>query len=161
MKNILLTTLATVVVPGGAVILVPYLILQATGDLTTPVAGVIEAICVVLALVGLSMVVWVSVSFVSHGKGTPIPIEPPKNFIAAGLYRFVRNPMYFGALLTLFAEAALFRSAWILLYAGLLWLALHTFTVLLEEPQLERRFGDTYRDYKARTPRWIPRGQKN
>ena len=157
MKNILLTAVATVVVPGAAVVLVPYLVLQATGGVSTPQVGLIEVVSVVLALMGASMVVWVSVTFVTHGKGTPVPIEPPKNFVAAGLYRFVRNPMYFGALLTLFAEAALFRSAWILLYAGLLWLALHTFTVLLEEPQLERRFGDPYRAYKARTPRWIPR----
>jgi protein-S-isoprenylcysteine O-methyltransferase Ste14 len=42
----------------------------------------------------------------------------------------------------------------------MLWLALHTFTVLLEEPQLERRFGETYREYRRRTPRWIPRRPK-
>jgi len=161
MKNVLLTTLATVVVPGGAVILVPYLILRATGQPTAPVVGILEAISIVLALMGLSMVVWVSGVFVTHGKGTPVPIAPPKSFVAAGLYRFVRNPMYFGALLSLFAEAAFFRSLWILLYAGLLWLALHSFTVLLEEPQLERRFGETYREYKARTPRWIPRGPRS
>jgi protein-S-isoprenylcysteine O-methyltransferase Ste14 len=64
--------------------------------------------------------------------------------------------MYLGALLILLAETVLFRSPWILLYAAALWLALHTFAVLIEEPQLERRFGDTFRDYKARTPRWLP-----
>ncbi|HET7010426.1 MAG TPA: isoprenylcysteine carboxylmethyltransferase family protein [Anaerolineales bacterium] len=157
MRNIIATALATVVVPGVAVILVPYLILQATGGLTPPQIGVIEVICILLALAGAAMVVWVSVAFVTHGKGTPVPVDPPKNLVAAGLYRFVRNPMYFGALLTLFAEAIFFRSAWILLYAGLVWLALHTFTVLVEEPQLARRFGDLYLEYKAKTPRWIPR----
>jgi len=158
MKNLVLTVIGTLVVPGGAVILVPLLILGATGQPTPPVVGILEVIAIVLAVTGVSMVVWVSGAFVTHGKGTPVPIAPPKNFVAAGLYRFVRNPMYFGALLCLFAEAALFRSPWILLYAGLLWLALHSFTVLLEEPELERRFGETYREYKARTPRWIPRG---
>ena len=161
MKNVLIATLATIVVPGGAVILVPYLVLQATGGPVPSQVGLIEATSILLALIGLSMVVWVSGAFVTYGKGTPAPIEPPKNFVAAGLYRFVRNPMYFGALLTLFAEAAFFRSPWILLYAGLIWFALHTFTVLLEEPQLERRFGETYRDYKTRTPRWIPRKPRN
>jgi protein-S-isoprenylcysteine O-methyltransferase Ste14 len=29
--------------------------------------------------------------------------------------------------------------------------------VLVEEPGLERRFGDSYRAYKANVPRWIPR----
>ena len=65
--------------------------------------------------------------------------------------------MYFGALLILFAESIFFRCAWILLYAGVLWLALQSFTVLLEEPQLEQRFGGAYLDYKTRTPRWIHR----
>ncbi len=160
MRNILLTTIATILVPGAAVVLVPYLILQATDGTLAPAVGVVEIASIVLALLGASMVVWVSVVFVIHGKGTPFPIEPPKDFVEAGLYRFVRNPMYVGALITLFGEAAFFRSAWILLYAGALWLALHTFTVLLEEPQLERRFGDPYRTYKAETPRWIPRRPK-
>ncbi len=160
MKNILLTTAATILVPGVAVVLVPYLILHATGGMSAPTVGILETLSILLALMGAGMVIWVSIVFVTHGRGTPIPIEPPKDFVGAGLYRFVRNPMYFGALLALFAEAIFFRSAWILLYAGMLWLALHTFTVFLEEPELERRFGETYREYRERTPRWIPRRPK-
>lgn len=157
MRNFLITLLATILVPGVAVILVPYWILQATGGQPTSPLGLFEAAAVLLAIVGAAMVIWVSVTFVSKGHGTPMPLEPPKDFVAEGLYRFLRNPMYFGALLVLFAESILFQSAWILLYAGILWLALHAFTVLIEEPQLERRFGDPYRQYRSQTPRWVPR----
>ena len=157
MRNALIATLATIIVPGGAVVLLPYLILQATAVSSIPHLGPMQIGSLVLAMLGLSMIVWVSIAFVKQGKGTPVPIEPPKNFVAAGLYRFQRNPMYFGALLTVLAEALFFNSAWLLVYAALLWLALHTFTVLFEEPQLGRRFGDSYREYKATTPRWIPR----
>jgi len=157
LRNALIASLSTIIVPGGAVVLVPYLILQATGVSSIAQVGPMEIGSLILGLIGLSMVVWVSVAFVTQGKGTPAPIEPPKNFVAAGLYRFLRNPMYFGALLTVFAEALFFRSTWLLLYGAILWLALHIPTVLFEEPQLERRFGDSYRQYKARTPRWIPR----
>jgi len=160
MRNILITTLATIIVPGVAVFLVPYLILQSTSPLSPSPVGAVEVASLVLAAIGLAMVVWVSVAFVRHGKGTPVPFEPPSEFVAAGLYRFVRNPMYFGALLAVFAEAIFFHSAWVLLYAALLWLALHTFTILVEEPQLETRFGEIYNDYRARTPRWIPRRPK-
>ncbi|MCJ7511558.1 MAG: isoprenylcysteine carboxylmethyltransferase family protein [Anaerolineales bacterium] len=159
MKNILVTALATMLVPGVAVLVIPYLILQATGGMIEP-QGLLGVVLIALALLGAGMVVWVSVTFVAKGRGTPVPIQPPQNFVAEGLYQFVRNPMYVGALLILFAEAILFRSAWILLYAGTMWLALHTFTVLLEEPQLDRRFGETYRQYKTQTPRWIPRRPK-
>ena len=65
--------------------------------------------------------------------------------------------MYVGILLVIIAEAIFFRSAWLLLYASLLWLAAHSFVVLIEEPQLEKRFGVSYKDYVKRTPRWIPR----
>lgn len=157
MKNALVSALATILVPGVAAVLVPCWILRATDGLAGPLIGPLEMVAIALVLLGGVMVVWVSSAFVIRGKGTPVPVAPPENLIAAGLYRFVRNPMYVGALLALVAEAAFFRSAWILLYAGFLWLALHTFTVLIEEPDLERRFGDSYRDYKARTPRWIPR----
>ena len=157
MKNALITLTATILVPGVAVLVVPTWILQATGGLAEPPTGLFAVLLIGLALLGAGMVIWVSVTFVRTGRGTPVPTVPPKNFIAEGLYRFVRNPMYIGVLLILFAEAILFRSAWILLYAALLWLALHTFAVMVEEPQLERRFGDAYRDYRAQTPRWLPR----
>ncbi len=104
MRNILVTVIATVLVPGGAVVLVPYWILHATGGLASPQVGFLEVVSVALALAGAGMVVWVSATFVAKGGGTPVPIDPPQNFVAEGLYRFVRNPMYFGALLILFAE---------------------------------------------------------
>ncbi len=136
MRNALIATLATIIVPGGATILVPYLILQATGISSLPQIGLAEIASLVLALLGVSMVVWVSVAFVTQGKGTPAPVEPPKNFVAAGLYRFLRNPMYFGALLTVLAETLFFHSAWLLLYVAILWLALHSTTVLFENLSL-------------------------
>ena len=157
MRSILVTALATVLVPGIAVLLIPYWILQATDGAAPAPVGFVEAASIVLALIGAAMVVWVSVTFVVKGRGTPVPVDPPQNLVAEGLYRFVRNPMYFGTLLILFAESIYFRSAWILLYAGMLWLAVQLFIVLVEEPQLERRFGDAYRQYKTETPRWIPR----
>jgi protein-S-isoprenylcysteine O-methyltransferase Ste14 len=153
----LITIAATIMVPGAFVVLLPYLILGAARTSRPIEIGLVEVLSVVLAAIGVSMVVWVSVAFVRRGKGTPVPVDPPRQFVAAGLYRFVRNPMYSGAILAILAEAAFFRSGRLLLYAAVLWLALHAFTVLLEEPQLERRFGDTYRAYKARIPRWIPR----
>ncbi len=157
MRNAIVSALATLIVPGGAVVLVPVLVLRQTGSLPVPKLGPLEFGSMVLGIIGVGMVVWVSYAFVAFGRGTPVPIQPPREFVAAGLYQFVRNPMYLGALLVLFSEAVLFRSPWLLLYTGLLWLALHTFTVLWEEPQLERRFGQTYRDYKGSTPRWFPR----
>ena len=65
--------------------------------------------------------------------------------------------MYAGALLVLVGETILSRSPWLGVYALGLWLVLHSFLILFEEPQLRRRFGQAYLDYCASTPRWIPR----
>src|SRR5712671_4113254 len=40
-------------------------------------------------------------TFVTRGEGTPAPFDPPRNFVAAGPYRFVRNPMYIGGFIVL------------------------------------------------------------
>jgi protein-S-isoprenylcysteine O-methyltransferase Ste14 len=156
-KRTLITTLVTALVPGVAVGLVPYWIVRAAHQLAFPPAGFLKGLCVTLALIGAGMVMWVSLVFVRQGMWAPVPVAPQDRLVAQGLYGYVRNPMYVGALLVLVAEAIFFRSAWVLLYSGFLWLALHTFTVLIEEPDLERRLGDSYREYKTKTPRWIPR----
>src|SRR5262249_61924477 len=91
------------------------------------------------------------------GKWPRAPIAPPKPLVARGLYRFVRNPMYFGVLITLLGEALLFSSLALFVYAAIVITWQHLFVVFYEEPALRRKFGESYSDYLARTPRWIPR----
>jgi protein-S-isoprenylcysteine O-methyltransferase Ste14 len=72
------------------------------------------------------------------------------------LYRYVRNPMYLGALLVLLGEAVFFRSMSGLLYA-LGWFALiHLVVQFYEEPYLRRRFGGDYECYTRAVDRWLP-----
>ena len=77
-------------------------------------------------------------------------------FVPIGLYRYVRNPMYIGLLIVIIAEATYFRSVWLLVYACFLWLAVHSYVVFIEEPDLSRRFGNAYEAYRKETPRWVP-----
>ena len=157
MRNTLITILGTILVPSILHLVIPYLILQCTSGVTFPQIGLIEVISIIAAAAGIVMVVWVSVIFVSRGKGTAVPLLPPIEFVPIGLYRFVRNPMYVGLLVVIVAEALFFRSIWLLVYVFLLWLAVHSYVVLIEEPDLGRRFGNGYEEYRMETPRWIPR----
>ncbi len=159
--NAIVTTLATLLVPGAACFVVPYFILRGTDQPLLHPFGVLQALALTLVALGSWMVIWVSYSFVRHGRGTPVPIDPPKHFVSHGLYRWVRNPMYVGALLVLAAVVIYYGSAWVLLYACGLWAALHTFLVVLEEPQLRRRFGAEYEAYLRDVPRWIPRAPRS
>ena len=157
MRNTIITILGTVLVPCILHLLIPYMVLQNTSGLTFPPIGLIEILSFVAAAVGISMVIWVSVIFVRRGKGTAVPLLPPKEFVPIGLYRYVRNPMYVGLIVVILAEAVVFRSVWLCVYACLIWLATHSYVVLIEEPDLIRRFGTGYEAYRSETPRWIPR----
>lgn len=156
MRKSIETILATIAVPGVAIGLIPYLILRLTGNARSSQPGLFQIVAIFVGLVGLAMVIWVSYAFVTRGSGTPIPLDPPDRFVASGLFRYVRNPMYLGALLVVISEAIGIGSPWLVAYAFGLWLALHAFLVFFEEPQLERRFGESYRYYRLSTPRWIP-----
>jgi protein-S-isoprenylcysteine O-methyltransferase Ste14 len=65
--------------------------------------------------------------------------------------------MYVGVLSLVGAQALYFASPWLALYAAGLFCAFQTFILLHEEPTLTRSFGDAYRHYVARVPRWFPR----
>ena len=151
------SAIATILVPGTACFLVPYVILTATHVPLTPPFGILQIAAIFIAGIGLWMVVWVTTAFVRQGQGTPIPINPPTRLVVSGLYRYVRNPMYVGAVLIVLAEVIYFRSAWLVLYAVGLWAALHTALVIFEEPQLKQRFGADYEQYLKTVPRWIPK----
>lgn len=80
----------------------------------------------------------------------------PKEFVAVGPFRFVRNPMSLAVVVLFFGLALWVRSPVILLLAILIFAGLHLLIVLFEEPGLESRFGDSYRDYKRSVNRWLP-----
>lgn len=95
--------------------------------------------------------------FAIQGLGTPAPIAPPQRLVVSGLYRYVRNPMYWAVLSLIFGQGLLFGSAPLLGYGLVVCLGFFTFVLLYEEPTLREKFGKEYDDYCARVPRWIPR----
>ena len=84
------------------------------------------------------------------------PIDPPRRLIVQGPHRVVRNPMYLAVLSLVVGWAVLFRSLAILGYGAGLALAFHLFVLLVEEPTLQRQFGEDYRRYCAEVRRWVP-----
>lgn len=109
--------------------------------------------------VGLGLFTWCVSLFARVGRGTLAPWDPPRSVVAAGPYRYVRNPMITGVLLMLLGEAILWDSRALGVWAASFLVFNHLYFVVLEEPGLESRFGERYRRYKAHVPRWIPRLQ--
>src|SRR5262249_7566486 len=81
----------------------------------------------------------------------------PREFIATGPFRFVRNPMSIGGVVLLFGIALCYRSACALGVAAAMFLVSHLVAVYVEEPGLDKRFGESYREYRRNVHRWLPR----
>ena len=95
--------------------------------------------------------------FISEGKGTAFPTDPPKELVIKGPYLYVRNPMYVGNLAIIFGAALYFASPADLLYAVAMCFVTHLYITASEEPVLVRRYRDPYLRYVKSTPRWLPR----
>lgn len=110
---------------------------------------------VVMLLAGAVALLCVG-TFVARGRGTPAPFDPPREFVAVGPYRWLRNPMYVGGVLLLAGFGLWHRSVSMAVFAGAFWILAHLFVVLYEEPGLRERFGDRYQEYLRSVNRWIP-----
>ena len=87
---------------------------------------------------------------------TPIPTnQPARVLVTSGIYRWTRNPIYLGFFLAYGGIGVATRSPWMLMLALPLAITIRNGVIAREEAYLERRFGDAYRDYKARVRRWL------
>lgn len=154
------TLIFTVFVPGTVTVLVPRLLLSSDFELASMKLRSLGFFGGIFILLGVLIYLRCAWDFTFAGKGTPAPIDPPKELVAQGLYRFVRNPMYLGVLLILFGEAMLFESRTVFVYAAVVFSFFHLFVVLYEEPALQRQFGVSYQRYCSAVPRWIPNFRK-
>ena len=88
--------------------------------------------------------------------GTPVrSIEPTRALVTTGIHGWTRNPIYLGMFLLYGGIGVAAQSPWILILTLPLAITIRYGVVAREEVYLERRFGDTYRDYKARVRRWV------
>ena len=88
--------------------------------------------------------------------GTPVPTnEPTRALVMTGIHSRTRNPIYLGFFLVYVGIGIVVRSPWILIFTLPLAAVIRYGVVAREEAYLEARFGDDYRDYKARVRRWL------
>ena len=119
--------------------------------------GIFGYLAFPLWLIGIIILLWSFWNFLKEGRGTPAPVDPPKELVATGFYRYVRNPMYVGILATILGHFLWFGYWNLLIYAVVVFFAFHTFVTYYEEPTLKSKFGASYEDYRRKVPRWIPR----
>lgn len=145
---------AIALLPGVVTLLVPLLVLLATGSNAT-IPSALPGIA--LIAVGFMLWLWTVRLFARIGEGTLAPWDPPRRLVIEGPYRHVRNPMITAVLVVLAGEAVFFWSLPLLIWFALFFVGTYTVFRLFEEPELEQRFGEEYREYKRNVPRWLPR----
>jgi protein-S-isoprenylcysteine O-methyltransferase Ste14 len=112
----------------------------------------IGALIVVSAILGLGL--WSVILFRRSGQDEN-PWKPTPQIVERGPFRISRNPMYLQMIIVCIGVALLLANPWILLLTPLGAWVLHHFAIRPEEAYLERKFGQTYRAYKDRVPRWL------
>jgi protein-S-isoprenylcysteine O-methyltransferase Ste14 len=91
-------------------------------------------------------------------RGTPVPFSPPPKLVMGGPYRFVRNPMLTGIFIQLFGLGVWQNSLTLTFIFTPLFILMNYWELKnVEEPELEKRLGQEYVDYKKRVPMFFPR----
>ena len=142
--------IAFIALPGAVAFAVPAVWLWSTAH-THPV-HLVGLIPLIVGSVGLP---WCVRDFYIVGKGTLAPWAPPQHLVIVGLYRYSRNPMYVSVMLVLLGWATTFASPELFVYLLCVAAAFHLRVVYGEEPWLARRYGDAWRAYIERVPRWF------
>jgi protein-S-isoprenylcysteine O-methyltransferase Ste14 len=145
------------IAPMTVVGLIPYWITRWQMESSFGSFTFVRVTGVLLIVVGVSVLLDSFARFAIQGLGTPAPVFPTRHLVVQGLYRYVRNPMYVALLLAVTGQALLFGSPHLLEYGAIVWLFTHLFVVGYEEPKLGSTFGNEYKAFCARVPRWIPR----
>jgi protein-S-isoprenylcysteine O-methyltransferase Ste14 len=140
------------VIPATGMLLGVLLTKLASPSLQFPTA--VRGFGAALVCIGAAGFAWMVITM--KRARTPIHnTKTPTTLVETGPFRHTRNPMYlFGS--TAYAGATLLAVLpWSLALLPIVFMTTHFGVVLREEAYLERKFGDGYRAYKQRVPRWI------
>ncbi len=109
----------------------------------------LRLILLVTCLAAAALLVKSSHGVVSHS-------EPRPGLISTGAFKYVRHPLYLGCIL-FYLGLALFTAS---LFSLVLWVAIcifYNYLASYEEKLLEAEFGESYRIFKEKTGKWLPR----
>ncbi len=112
----------------------------------------LRIIGVFLILVAESLRIW-AVGYA--GSATRTRGEHVNAFVHAGPWQHVRNPLYFANVLLYETCCVLFGFKILALISLLFFFVQYSFIVTFEESLMGQKFGDQYRQYKKKVPRWL------
>jgi protein-S-isoprenylcysteine O-methyltransferase Ste14 len=118
--------------------------------------GLRTSVSIPVMAMGAVITAWSALHFLKV-KGTPVPFNPPPKVVATGPYRYARNPMLTGVFLFLFGLGLAVDSFSLVFVFTPLYILFNVWELkAIEEPELVKRFGDEYIEYRRRTQMFIP-----
>ena len=153
--NTLKTLLYMGVMHGFFTFYLPYQL--ASRDMQLIDTGVLRSIALPFWAIGALIIIQSSADLIRRGQGTPAHLDPPRELVINGWYRYVRNPIYLAALLIQLGFTLWFGSGIVIVYCLLFAIAYNILIYFIEEPMLRNTFGADYEAYCRAVPRWIPR----
>lgn len=107
-------------------------------------------------IIGGIVAIWTIVIQITLASGTPFPMLPTKKLLIVGPFKYCRNPMTFGTIIA-YGGIAILRGSFSALLAVATFAAiLIGYLKIIEEKELQMRFGSEYIEYKMKTPFIIP-----
>lgn len=114
---------------------------------------------IIILVNGLFWGIWSNLELYKRGKGSPVPLKGTHTrvVVISGPYKYTRNPMIFGYSLMWVGLGFLFNSIILLLgFALIITILLIIMVKVWEEKNLEKRFGNSYLEYKSKVSFLIP-----
>jgi len=97
---------------------------------------------------------------VATGSAKARPGFENTGLLDTGLYGLSRNPSYLGSIVACFGIFLMHGALQVILFGSAACILIYTIVVRAEEADLRARYGDAYRAYCARVPRWLPTPSK-
>ena len=109
-----------------------------------------------LMFIGFLLSTWAVYAQYKYGRGTPNPWLPPQKLVKEGPYKYSRNPMHLGNALYTIGIGFIIGSTPYLIISIIGYSIVLLYNKFIEEKELEKKFGDEFREYKEKTPFLIP-----
>ncbi len=104
---------------------------------------------IAIGMLGLIQFMWKRTTIDPHHP------QEAKVLITSGIYRFSRNPMYLALVICLVGFGLKLAHALTFLLVPVFIIYMNHFQIKPEEEVLEEKFGEEYRQYKAKVRRWF------
>jgi protein-S-isoprenylcysteine O-methyltransferase Ste14 len=99
----------------------------------------------IIFLIAIALLITAMINFIT----TPID-----KVITKGMYQYSRHPIYFSNFLALIA-IGIATASWVILLVAAIFFVLANIDTVTEERYCKEKYGDIYKEYLNKTPKWI------